>query len=88
MYDIKPYTLNKAKELGVKVQPSKKKGKKLDVFKNDKFITSIGAAGMGDYPTYLQNEGTSYANDRRRLYKLRHKNNKGVAGFYANQLLW
>lgn len=88
MYDIKQYTLKKAKELGVKVLPSKKKGKKLDVFKNDKLVTSIGAAGMGDYPTYLQNEGATYANERRKLYKLRHKNNTGVAGFYANKLLW
>jgi len=82
------YSLEKAKKLGVVVKPSKKAGKKLDVFKHNKLVTSIGAKGMGDYPTYLQNEGKKYADERRKLYKIRHAKNTGVAGFYANQILW
>jgi len=87
-YEILPYSLEKAKKLGVIVKPSKKSGKKLDVFKDNKLLTSIGAKGMGDYPTYLQNEGKKFAEERRKLYKLRHAKNKGLAGFYANELLW
>lgn len=87
-YKIQPYTLEKAKQLGVKVAPSNRAGKKLDVFKNGERVASIGASGMGDYPTYLKNEGKAYADERRRLYKVRHSKNKGVAGFYASNLLW
>ena len=87
-YKIQPYTLEKAKQLGVKVAPSTRAGKKLDVFKNGERVTSIGASSMGDYPTYLKTEGKAFADERRRLYKARHSKNTGVAGFYANKLLW
>ena len=87
-YKIQPYTLDKAKELGVKVAPSNRAGKKLDVFKNGERVASIGASGMGDYPTYLKKEGKAFADERRRLYKARHSKDMGVAGFYASNLLW
>ena len=51
-YLIKPYTKKQAEKLNVQVKPSRKKGKKIDVYKNGKKIASIGAAGMKDYPTY------------------------------------
>jgi hypothetical protein len=43
---------------------------------------------MGDYPTYKKEKGIKYADERRRLYNLRHKNDKGVAGRLARELLW
>jgi hypothetical protein len=88
VYQISPYTLAKADKLGVKVAPSTKSGKKLDVFKNGEKIASIGASGMGDYPTYLREKGKAFADERRRLYKIRHGKNQGVAGKLANNLLW
>ena len=88
VYEIQPYSFKKAKDLGVKIKPSTKKGKKIDVFKNDKLVTSIGASGMGDYPTYLKNEGKSFAEERKRLYNIRHSKNTGVAGFYSSSILW
>ena len=48
MYHILPYTIARAKRLGVIVQPSTSKGKKIDVFKDGKKIASIGAIGYGD----------------------------------------
>lgn len=92
MYHIKPYTLRKAKQLNVIVRPSKNKAKKIDVF--DKYgnkITSIGAKGYADYPTYLNMFGKAYADKRRKLYKIRHNKDrhiKGTAGYYADKLLW
>jgi hypothetical protein len=77
-----------AKKLGVSVKPSSDKNKKLDVFKGDKKITSIGAKGYKDYPTYLIDKGKEYADERRKLYHVRHKHDKGLAGFYAKALLW
>jgi hypothetical protein len=88
VYKILPYTLAKAEKLGVKVAPSTKAGKKLDVFKGGEKIASIGAFGMGDYPTYLREKGKAFADERRRLYKIRHAKNQGVAAKLADNLLW
>jgi len=88
MYSILPYIQQRAKELNVEVFPSTKLSKKIDVFKDGIFVTSIGANGMSDYPTYLVTHGKAYADERRRLYKIRHQSNVGVAGFYASHLLW
>jgi hypothetical protein len=88
VYEILPYSFKKAKDLGVDIKPSTKKGKKIDVFKNNKLVTSIGAAGMGDYPTYLKNDGKTFADERKRLYKIRHSKNKGIAGKLASEILW
>ena len=88
-YVISEYTKKKARELNVTVVPSTKKNKKLDVFKNNKLIASIGAAGMMDYPSYIKEKGIEYANRRRELYRQRHKKdlNRGN-GYWAQALLW
>ena len=91
VYHITNYTLKKAKKLGVRVFPSKNKTKKLDVYKNNKKIASIGANGMNDFPTYMLKKGKKYAYTRRRLYRIRHKKDrhiKGTNGWYADKLLW
>jgi hypothetical protein len=91
MYNITSYTKRKADKLGVKVKPSNKPGKKIDVYKNGKLIVSVGDKNYGDYPTFIKYFGLDYANKRRKLYKARHdkyRNIKGSASFYADQLLW
>lgn len=88
MYKITDYTKKQAKQLGVDIKPSKIKNKKIDVFKDGNKIISIGDINYKDYPTYIKEKGINYANERRRLYKIRHKNDNGTAGFYANKLLW
>ena len=95
-YTIKTYTKNQAKKIGVTVKPSKTKGKKIDVFKKGVKVASVGAIGYKDYPTYMQLEkrgkvpkGTALK--RRKLYKIRHKNDRSVRnsnGYYADKLLW
>ena len=90
-YKILPYTYKQAEKLGVTVKPSTNKNKKIDVFKKGKKIVSVGAYGMKDFPTYLKEKGKDFADDRKRLYKLRHKKDLSVvgsAGYYANNLLW
>ena len=89
-YHILPYSYNQAKTLGVTIIPSKYKGKKIDVYKSNKYICSIGASGMMDYPTYIKENGKVYAEDRRKLYKIRHykDNIKGTRGYYAMNILW
>ena len=95
-YNIKAYTKNQAKKIGVTVKPSGLKGKKIDVFKKGVKVASVGAIGYKDYPTYMELEkkgkvpkGT--ATKRRKLYKIRHKKDRNIKnsnGFYADRLLW
>jgi hypothetical protein len=96
MYKITKYTKDKAKKLGFDVVLSKSKGKKIDIFKDGKKIASVGALGYNDYPTYLEKEKKGlypkgYANQRRKLYKIRHQKDRGKKGtesWFADQLLW
>ena len=91
MYTITQYTIKRAKKIGVRVQPSSNKGKKIDVYRGNHKIGSIGALGMNDYPTYLKTKGKTYANKRRTMYKIRHsvdRKKKWSNGWLADQLLW
>ena len=91
MYHITEYTRNKAKSIGVTVKPSSTKGKKIDVFKDDKKIASVGALGYKDYPTFIKENGLEYANHRRKLYKQRHekdRHERWSRGGLADKLLW
>jgi hypothetical protein len=92
MYKITNYTLNKAKDNNVIVMPSMLKAKKLDVYDLDGHrITSIGDIRSMDYPTYVIKQGKIYADERRRIYRLRHANdinNYNTAGYWAGLLLW
>ena len=90
-YQITSYSFKQAKQLGVDIKPSIKKGKKIDVFKKDKLICSIGDINYGDYPTYIESLGMIEANKRRKLYKTRHEKDRhkiGTAGYYADNILW
>lgn len=90
-YEITNYTKKKARELGVTVKPSTNSKKKIDVFKNDKKIASVGARGMMDYPNYIKEKGLEFANERKRLYRIRHKKDISVVGsngWLVSNLLW
>jgi hypothetical protein len=89
MYEIKEYTKKKAKQYNVKIKPSSNPKKKIDVFKDNQKIASIGAIKYDDYPTHILKKGIDYANERRRLYKIRHKKDlNSKNGFWSNVLLW
>jgi hypothetical protein len=99
-YTITTYTKNQAKKLGVIVKRSTNKKKKIDVFKKVKDkdgkmvlkkISSVGAIGYNDYPTFIKLKGKEYADKRRKLYKIRHNKNRhkvGTPSYYADKLLW
>lgn len=92
MYKILPYTAAQARRLNVMIRPSSRKDKKIDVFdKEGYYITSVGARGYLDYPTYKKLFGKTVADQRRKLYKARHDKDrkvKGSPGYFADQLLW
>lgn len=90
-YSITSYTRARAKKLGVQVKLAKNKKKKLDVFKDGKKVASIGARGMGDFPTYKKTKGLEFAKKRQKAYKSRMAKNRkkvGTPGYYADKLLW
>jgi len=90
MYKILPYTFEKAKQLGVYIKPSTRKNKKLDIYDgNYQYITSVGNINYKDFPTYIKEKGIDYAEKRRKLYYIRHKDYElGSRDFYAKALLW
>ena len=87
MYHITDYTYRKAFLLGVEVKPSTHLKKKIDVFQDGKKIASIGDPSYGDYPTYLKEKGKAFAEERRKLYHLRHTKNT-LGEKLARDLLW
>ena len=95
-YNITNYTRKQAKKIGVIVKQSRKRDKKIDVYKTTglkkgKLIASVGANGMNDFPTYIKKRGLKYAKTRRRLYKMRHerdRHEKWTNGWLADKLLW
>jgi len=90
-YKILPYSYDQAKKLNVVILPSSNPKKKIDVYKDSKKVASIGAYGYPDYPNHMKTEGKAYADERRRLYKIRHKGEekrKGTPGFFSWYLLW
>jgi len=88
MYKILPQHYDNAKKLKVEIKPSTLKNKKIDVYKDGKRIASIGAIGYKDYQYYILEKGLEYANERKRLYNIRHKNDSNKNGYYARLILW
>ena len=91
MYHITNYSKKKAKELNVQIRPSTNPKKKIDVFKDDKKIASIGDINYFDYPNYIIKDGFKKVNERRKLYKLRHAKDRLVKnsnGYFSDRILW
>jgi hypothetical protein len=92
MYDILPYTYKRAKDLGVIIFPSDNPKYKLEIYdENGLFLFYGGSPKYSDYPHYIKSHGLKYANERRRLYRIRHAKeiaNEGSRGWYIAHLLW
>ena len=91
MYQITDYSKARAEELGVQIKPSTRKNKKIDVFKDNKKVASIGALGYGDFGTFQKTKGLEFAKQRQKAYKARHAKDckkKGTAGFFSCAILW
>jgi hypothetical protein len=83
-YKISQYSLDRAKKLGVTIQPSKVKNKKIDVFKDGIKVASIGDIRYTDYATTGNKE-------QRRRFKLRFDKSRKVVGsnsYWSDKILW
>tara|TARA_R110000772_G_scaffold34237_1_gene83153 strand:+ start:67 stop:342 length:276 start_codon:yes stop_codon:yes gene_type:complete len=90
---MKPDTYHKqnAKKLGVVVKPSSNPKKKLDVYKDNKKVASIGSSGYRDYHSYKKREGLAVADVKRKAYEARHKctgAKKNTPNYYSCGILW
>jgi hypothetical protein len=87
MYPISDLTKKRAREIGVEVRPSTDPKKKIDVFSDGEKVASIGDITAKDYHIYLKEKGQSYANERKRLYHLRHTR-ESLGEYLSRWLLW
>ena len=92
MYDILPYSYKQAKKLGVEIFPSYNPKYKIEIYDKDGlFMFYGGDPNYSDYPHYIQSHGKMYADNRRRLYHIRHGKeieNVGSRGYYTSKILW
>ena len=84
----------RAKAVGLTIRPSKRTGKKFDVFRGGVFQTSIGQKGAQDLETYSRQD-KELAEQRRAAYKARHvhrhtkfRDGKITAAWAADKILW
>ena len=91
-YNITQYSYDQAKKLNVIIKPSINKNKKIDVFSNSgNFISSIGDIRYNDYANYCIVDNKQYADERKRLYHIRHQKNINVINskqYLSANLLW
>jgi len=90
-YSITNYSKQQAKKLGVELRQSSNPKKKIDVYKKYEKVASIGAIEYQDYPTFMKTMGKNYADERRRLYKIRHNKTRKIVGsnsYWADKILW
>ena len=87
MYEISPKSYKVAKQYGLQIEPSVKINKKIDVYKDGKYIASIGDSRYADFHIYVKENGKAYANERARLYYGRHQK-VSMKEQLAKLLLW
>lgn len=89
-YQISKETYQIAKDLNVKIFPSKNKTKKIDVYDKDGIKFSIGDINYNDFHTYKK-ISLDYAMERKKLYHIRNKKYMNIINsraYYAAKLLW
>ena len=89
-YSIWLNVLQNAKRFDVEIKSSTRKHKKLDVYKDGKYICSIGDSRYNDYHSYKKID-KELAEQRREVYYRRHHKDLSKPlspGFYAWYILW
>ena len=91
-YNITQYSYDKAKQLNLIIKSSKDKKKKIDVYTiNNEFLHSIGDIRYNDYTSYLSTYNKQYADERKRLYHIRHQKGINIINskqYLSANLLW
>lgn len=96
MYRITERTRQIANELGLTVKPSKRKTTKMDVYRNDFLVASVGKVDELDYATALEMEAEGKlrqgtAQKWREFYIVKNMCQEvlyGTPSYYEFNLLW
>ena len=66
--------------------------KKIEIYDEDGlYMFSIGQKGYKDYSIFLEEKGKEYADERKRLYKIRHNKTRHIKGspsYFSWKILW
>ena len=91
-YVLLPRVKRNAKELGLTVELSSNPRYKIEIYDNQGiFMYYGGAAGFGDFATYLYERDKEFAEKRKKAYEARHKKEiqkTGSRGWVIYKLLW
>ena len=92
-YQITPRQESNATRENVIIFPAHKDSKKkIEVYSADGlYMFSIGDKRYKDYDIYLKEKGKEYADNRRRLYKIRHektRHKKFSPSWFSDRILW
>ena len=92
-YEIYPRQERNATRENVIIFPAHKDSKKkIEVYSADGlYMFSIGDKRYKDYSMYLEEKGKEYADNRKRLYKIRHqktRHKKGTPSWFSDRILW
>jgi hypothetical protein len=101
MYEIREHSFNRLDDMNKRlkttafsIQPSTKKGKKIDVLIRGRVVASIGDINSMDFPQYLEKDGMEIAVKRREAYYNRFsrlpnvKDDKVTNMFFSRWFLW
>ena len=87
-YKILPHTFQQAEKLGLHIRPSKYHKYKIDIYDMDRnFLFSGGDRNYMDYAYYLKLYDKEYADERKKLYAIRHQK-ESIRGKIISFLLW
>lgn len=87
-YEISDKQYKIAKELGIHICISENPRKKIDVYKNDEYICSVGAINFRALKELIELYGRDEAYRKRSLYLSRHKSACDMKTIYEIRLLW
>ena len=87
-YEINERSHERAKEMGLQLKPSTQKLKKVDVFKNEEYLFSIGDMRQKDYYEVLKEEGAVKAGELRTKYRKLHKYDKDFDKIVLHRCLY
>jgi len=88
-YVVFPEQHELAKFFGVTLKSSSQKRKKIDVFKNDELLCSIGAINFEDmYQMRARGEDKEIINEKKEKYRRRHQYKNSEEAYFSIRLLW
>lgn len=95
MYEIREHSFKRLDDMNKRlnstafsIQPSTKKGKKIDVLIRGRVVASIGDINSMDFPQYLEKNGMEIAIKRREAYYNRFRRLPNIKDDEITNMFW